>query len=111
MAEEEGFTVGDRRTGASDAGAEQPQSGAAGAQQTENAALGQRQEAKPTRHWTFPPSLSPWQQRQVNLGAMPHPKTNQTSQNFPGGQADDRHPRDAEGEDEGEPVQSRVDAA
>ena len=85
MAEEEGFTVGDRRTGASDAEAEQPHQGAADAQQTENAGhWGQRQEAETDQALdfsTFVISLA--SSAQVNLGAMPHPETNQTSQNFP----------------------------
>ncbi|NTW60447.1 MAG: DUF1844 domain-containing protein, partial [Nitrospirae bacterium] len=85
MDEEKEFTIRDRRAATSDAGEEQPHQGIADTQQTENAGhWGQRQEAETDQapdFSTFVISLA--SSAQVNLGAMPHPETNQTSQNFP----------------------------
>jgi hypothetical protein len=86
MAEEEGFTVRDRRTGASDTGAEQPQQGS-GTDARKPSGLGNREalhEAQPSQDLdfsTFVISLAT--SAQVGLGAVPHPETNQAVQNFP----------------------------
>jgi len=70
----EDFTVRDRRSGASEAGETQPQH-----------EVRERLQNLGTAHdldfSTFVISLA--SSTQVNLGAMPHPETNQTGQNFP----------------------------
>jgi hypothetical protein len=86
MAEEEEFTVRDRRTGASDTGAEQPQQGpGAGAQKSPDRGTREApREAQPAEELdfsTFVISLAT--SAQVGLGAVPHPETNQSAQNFP----------------------------
>jgi hypothetical protein len=86
MAEEEGFTVRDRRTGATDTGAEQPQQGpGAGAQKSPDRggreAPHDAQSAQELDFSTFVISLAT--SAQVGLGAVPHPETNQAVQNFP----------------------------
>jgi hypothetical protein len=86
MAEEEGFTVRDRRTGASDPGAKQPQQGPRTDAQTPSGrgtreALHEAQPAQELDFSTFVISLAT--SAQVGLGAVPHPETNQTLQNFP----------------------------
>jgi hypothetical protein len=85
MAEEEGFTVHDRRTGAADTGAEQQQGPGAGAQKSpERGAPETPHEAQSAQELdfsTFVISLAT--SAQVGLGAVPHPETNQAVQNFP----------------------------
>jgi Domain of unknown function (DUF1844) len=86
MAEEEGFTVRDRRTGASEAGVEQPQQDSGSdAQKPANRgireSLHEAQSAQELDFSTFVISLAT--SAQVGLGAVPHPETNQSVQNFP----------------------------
>ena len=86
MKDEKEFTIRDRRTAASDPGTTPPDQGAsADAKQAEAPGVGgQQQDAEPTEDLdfsTFVISLAT--SAQVNLGAIPHPETNQTSQNFP----------------------------
>ena len=86
MAEEEGFTVRDRRTGASDPGAEQPQQGS-GTDARKPSGRGTREalhEAQPSQDLDFSTFIiSLATSAQVGLGAVPHPETNQAVQNFP----------------------------
>jgi len=86
MAEEEEFTVRDRRTGASEAGAKQPQQGSGTdvqrpAERGTQEALHEAQPAQELDFSTFVISLAT--SAQVGLGAVPHPETNQSIQNFP----------------------------
>ncbi len=86
MAEEEGFTVRDRRTGSSETGAEQSQpSPGAGAQKSPDRgtrkAPREAPKAQELDFSTFVISLAT--SAQVGLGAVPHPETNQVAQNFP----------------------------
>lgn len=85
MDEEKEFTICDRRAGTSDAGTEQPmQASATEAQQAKDAGRGGQQDAETTQALdfsTFVISLA--SSAQVNLGAIPHPETNLTSQNIP----------------------------
>lgn len=79
MDEDKGFSVRDRRIGASDAGTDQPNP-----RQEGDATQGPAQGSAPPLELdfsTFVISLA--SSAQVNLGAIPHPETNQTSQNFP----------------------------
>ena len=76
MDEEKECTIRDCRAGTPDAGAEQRTQGAAAEAQQQEA------ETAPSLDFsTFVISLA--SSAQVNLGAIPHPETNQTSQNFP----------------------------
>jgi hypothetical protein len=76
MDEEKECTIRDCRAGTPDAGAEQRRQGAAAEAQQQEA------ETAPSLDFsTFVISLA--SSAQVNLGAIPHPETNQTSQNFP----------------------------
>jgi hypothetical protein len=86
MAEEEGYTVRDRRTGSSDTEAEQPQQDSGTDEQKSSArgtreALHETQPAQELDFSTFVISLAT--SAQVGLGAVPNPETNQTAQNFP----------------------------
>jgi len=74
MNEKDEFTVRDRRSGASEAGeTEQAQRGSEDRHDSES--------AQDLDFSTFVISLA--SSAQVNLGAMAHPETNQTSRNFP----------------------------
>ena len=74
MNEKDEFTVRDRRSGASEAGeTEQAQRGSEDRQDAES--------VEDLDFSTFVISLA--SSAQVNLGAMAHPETNQTSRNFP----------------------------
>ena len=77
MAEEEGFTVRDRRTGSSDTGADTQKSPDQGTRESPE----EEQSAQELDFSTFVISLAT--SAQVGLGAVPHPETNQTVQNFP----------------------------
>ncbi len=86
MDKEEEFTVRDRRSGASDTGETQPANKPAseGQEQPEPELRERQQDPGPAQDLdfsTFVISLA--SSAQVNLGAMPHPETNQTHQNFP----------------------------
>jgi hypothetical protein len=74
--EKKEFSIRDRRTTTSDAGTEQPNQGVTAETQQQEA------ETAPSLDFsTFVISVA--SSAQVNLGAIPHPETNQTSQNFP----------------------------
>ena len=85
MAEEEGFTVRDRRTGASEARAGQQQVHRTGAQRSPDEgtpeAPQEAQSADDLDFSTFIISLAT--SAQVGLGVVPHPETHQAVQNFP----------------------------
>jgi hypothetical protein len=86
MAEEEEFMVRDRRAGASETGAEQPQQGSGTdvqkpADRGTQEALHEAHPAQELDFSTFVISLAT--SAQVGLGAVPHPETNQSVQNFP----------------------------
>jgi hypothetical protein len=86
MAEEEEFTVRDRRTGASETGGKQPQKGSRTdvqkpADRGTQEALHEAQPAQELDFSTFVISLAT--SAQVGLGTVPHPETNQSVQNFP----------------------------
>jgi len=86
MDKEEDFTVRDRRSGASETGEERPTNKPAAQGQTQPGpeAREQQQDPGPAHDLdfsTFVISLA--SSAQVNLGAMPHPETNQTARNFP----------------------------
>ena len=86
MDEKDEFTVRDRRSGASDIGETQPadKSTAPGQTQPRPDARERQQDPESANDLdfsTFVISLA--SSAQVNLGAMPHPETNQTAQNFP----------------------------
>ena len=105
MNNEDEFTVQDHRSGASETGETQSANKNAAQRQTQLGSEAQehRQDPGPDHDLdfsTFVISLA--SSAQVNLGAMPHPETNQTARNFPGGQADDRYPDHAADQDEGE---------
>lgn len=79
MDEDRGFSARDRRTSASDTGSDQPKH-----QLGDSATQRSAQEAAPAQDLdfsTFVISLA--SSAQVNLGAIPHPETNQISQNIP----------------------------
>jgi hypothetical protein len=86
MDKEQEFTVRDRRSGVSEAGETQPANKSAAQGQTQpGPEARERQQEQGATHdldfSTFVISLA--SSAQVNLGAMPHPETNQTVQNFP----------------------------
>ena len=83
MDKEEEFTVRDRRSGAPENEETQPANKPASPEKTQPES--ERQQDPGSAHdldfSTFVISLA--SSAQVNLGAMPHPETNQTVQNFP----------------------------
>jgi len=86
MDKEQEFIVQDHRSGAAEAGETQTASTPATQGQTQpgSEARERRQDPGPDHDLdfsTFVISLA--SSVQVNLGAMPHPETNQTAQNFP----------------------------
>lgn len=86
MDKEEEFTVRDRRSGLSDTGEVQPASKPAAQRQMQPGSEGRERQqdagsAPDLEFSTFVISLA--SSVQVSLGAMPHPETNQTVQNFP----------------------------
>ena len=86
MDKEQEFTVRDHRSGASETGETQPANKPVSPEQTQPGpdAWERRQDPGPAHDLdfsTFVISLA--SSTQVNLGAMPHPETNQTAQNFP----------------------------
>jgi hypothetical protein len=83
MAEEEGFTVRDRRTGTSDIGLQQGPAAAAQKSPVPESRENSHdaQSAQELDFSTFVISLAT--SAQVGLGAVAHPETNQTVQNLP----------------------------
>jgi hypothetical protein len=86
MDKEQEFTVQDHRSGASETGETETENTPAAQGQTQpgSEARERRQDPGPDHDLdfsTFVISLA--SSAQVNLGAMPHPETNQTVQNFP----------------------------
>ncbi|MEK6745014.1 MAG: DUF1844 domain-containing protein [Nitrospirota bacterium] len=83
MDEKDDFTVQDRRSGASDTGPSQPADKSASPGQTQPESERQ-QDPGPVHDLDFSTFIiSLASSAQVNLGALPHPETNQTAQNFP----------------------------
>jgi len=86
MDKEEEFTIRDRRSVASETGETQPANkpSAQGQPQPGPEAPESRQDTGSFHDLDFSTFvLSLASSAQVNLGAMPHPETNQTAQNFP----------------------------
>lgn len=83
MDDKDEFTVRDRRSGASETGETQQanQPSTQGQTQRESANRQDPESAHDLDFSTFVISLA--SSAQVNLGAMPHPETNQTVRNFP----------------------------
>jgi len=86
MNNEDEFTVQDHRSGASETGETQRTNKPAtqGRTQAGSEARERRQDPGPDHDLDFSTfAISLASSAQVNLGAMPHPETNQTAQNFP----------------------------
>jgi len=86
MEKEQEFTIRDRRSGTSETGDARPSNKSAEQKQAQPGPEARERQPAPGAAQdldfsTFVISIA--SSAQVNLGAMPHPETNQTAQNFP----------------------------